>query len=111
MRHVGQGILEEAFRSQTSEWVHLGESIGEVRDEAPGTSYDGGVCERHLEGAFGECNGKDGSGRMHLGRMEKTIGRGGIRRLERNIFVETHLEEQRRLETTALEKRSGRTSG
>ena len=51
-RHVGQGILEEAFRSQTSERGHLGESIGEVRDQTPGKTLDGGVCERHLEGAF-----------------------------------------------------------
>ena len=42
---MGQGILEEAFRSQ-------GESIGEVRDETPGKTSDGCVCERHLKGAF-----------------------------------------------------------
>ena len=68
MRHVGQGILEEAFRSQTSEWGHLGESIGEVRDEAPGKTFDGGVCERHLKGAFVgmQCEGwirEDASGK------------------------------------------------
>ena len=49
---MGQGILEEAFRSQTSERGHLGESIGEVRDQTLGKTLDGGVCERHLEGAF-----------------------------------------------------------
>ena len=49
---MGQGILEEAFRSQTSERGHLGESIGEVRDEAPGKTSDGCVCEGHLKGAF-----------------------------------------------------------
>ena len=30
----------------------MGENIGEVRDEAPGKTSDGGVCERHLKGAF-----------------------------------------------------------
>ena len=29
----------------------MGESIGEVRDEAPRKTSDGGVCERHLKGA------------------------------------------------------------
>ena len=27
-------------------------AVGEVRHEAPGATSDGGVCERHLEGAF-----------------------------------------------------------
>ena len=48
---------------------------------------------------------------MHLGRMEKTIERGGIRRLGRNISVGTHLEKRRHLETTILDKRSEETSG
>ena len=30
----------------------MGESIGEVWDQTPGKTFDGGVCERHLEGAF-----------------------------------------------------------
>ena len=34
---------------------------------------------------------------MHLGRMEKTIERRGIRRLGRNIAVGTHLEKRRHL--------------
>ena len=45
-----QGILEEAFRSQTSERGHLGESIGEVRDQTPGKTFDGGVCESIWKG-------------------------------------------------------------
>jgi len=48
---------------------------------------------------------------MHLGRTEKTIHRGGIRRLGKNIYARTHLEKHRHLETTTLEKRSGETSG
>ena len=49
---MGRGILEDASGSKTSEWRNLGESIGEVRDEASGKTSDGGVCERHLDGAF-----------------------------------------------------------
>ena len=75
----------------------MGESIGEVRDEAPGKTSDGGVCEGHLKEHLWECNGRDGSGRMHLGRMEKTIEGRGIRRLGRNIAVGTHLEKRRHL--------------
>ena len=30
----------------------MGESIGEVRDQTPGKTFDGGVSDRHLEGAF-----------------------------------------------------------
>ena len=48
---------------------------------------------------------------MHLGKIEKTFERGGIRRLERNIFVRTHLQKRMHLETATLEKRSGGTSG
>ena len=45
------------------------------------------------------------------GETEKTIQRGGIRRLGRNIYARTHLEKHRHLETTTLEKRSGETCG
>ena len=48
---------------------------------------------------------------MHLGKIEKTFERGGIRRLERNIFVRTHLQKRMHLETATLEKRSGGISG
>ena len=48
---------------------------------------------------------------MHLGKIEKTFERGGIRRLKRNIFVRTHLQKRMHLETATLEKRSGGTSG
>ena len=48
---------------------------------------------------------------MHLGKIKKTFERGGIRRLERNIFVRTHLQKRMHLETATLEKRSGGTSG
>ena len=86
-------------------------AVGEVRHEAPGATSDGGVCERHLKGASVGMQWGGGSGRMHLGRTEKTIQRGGIRRLGRNIYARTHLEKHRHLETTTLEKRSGETSG
>ena len=86
-------------------------AVGEVRHETPGATSDGGVCERHLKGASVGMQWGGGSGRMHLGRMEKTIERGGIRRLERNISVGTHLEKQRHLKTTTLDKkRPGETS-
>ena len=49
---MGQGILEEAFRSQTSERGHLGESIGEVRDQTPGktlmVAFARGIWKGHL---------------------------------------------------------------
>ena len=86
-------------------------AVGEVRHEAPGATSDGGVCERHLKGASVGMQWGGGSGRMHLGRTEKTIQRGGIRRLGRNIYARTHLEKHRHLETTTLEKRFGETSG
>ena len=35
----------------------MGESIGEVRDEAPGKTSDGGVCEGHLKGICGNAMG------------------------------------------------------
>ena len=49
-------MWDKAYWRRRSGVKHLsgrmGESIGEVRDEAPGKTSDGGVCERHSSGAF-----------------------------------------------------------
>ena len=72
----------------------MGEHIRGLWDEASGKTFDGGVCERHLEEHLCECNGKDGSGRMRLGRTEKTIGRGASGSWK-ETSVRTHIEKNK----------------